>query len=1072
MIVNPNGIVVGKDGAVSASGFTASSYGISDADFVAGKNKFDRNGTTAGVRIDGKINTTSGGYVALIGAEVTNNGQIASPQGTVVMAAGESVTVPSEIAQNLTAANDTEKKVAVPLSNRVRLTVSAASINTAVSNTGEGVIVTEGGQVLLQAAAVSDAVASVTHSGRIDVSGEKGGTVTLQADSGRIKVSGSVKANSTDTKVAGGNIIIGRDEQSGKLAANTDVSGAKLEARGGFVETSGDYLKSEGVSVLAKTWLLDPVNVEINATSTAVVAGHSVVLASDINAALNNGTDVEISTGVTTGSTASVTTSAPPAITATAGVQNNGHLYVNENIAKTAGGDATLKLVANRNIDVAAGKTITSTTNKLNVILNANSGGSSGAIFFDSGSGITSNGGNITLGGGAAQNGTGFAVSDGISSLQGIILSNTQIHAGGGNIVMNGQTSVTTSQDNVGNVVGLLVSGTSAISTTGAGTIALSGKNQIGPMTRANAFELTSGSTITGGSTGAVTIVGDSSTANTGYSNVRGVFINGTVTSTGGNINISGMGGTGAQYNHGIEIGGNVIGVGAAEISMIGTAGNGSVGGNQGVSIVDPAKITSVDGNISINGTGGLGSGAIIRNHGVSIDSTKAIQSTGIGSIAVTGKVTNVDNGYSQGVQINRGGLQTTSGNIKIDGAVAASYQTAIWLNAPIKTTAGGNIYVRSAGGNIANTSVGALSANNVSIDNSNGTIDAVTGAINKGLAGASTFPNVISPNGIDITGSVTATNNVNVYGNHTGTDIGVNISGSTVTVKGKNVTINGNSKSGNGVKLTDATITGAYIDSTGSTTSGYNGFAWNGGSISTSGTGGTSTASSIKGISAASSTASNGYGALMLYGTSATASAIAGTTLTLEGNATTLASGLNTQERGILVQGGRTLNTSGNITLKGTSNNGEGISFGGTINEIGTDSQLTIIGVASASQNAGLNAVNISGTIQGNTSTGPITILGKAANTAGTNYDTAVNISGTINGGSASNVIVQATEGKIAVSGNISGNEISIDNTNGTINTSTGAITAGTGVSKYDNAISISGNLTSKDNVNIHDRR
>ena len=44
VLVNPNGIVVGKDGSVSASAFTASTLGISDADFMAGNYNFKGNG--------------------------------------------------------------------------------------------------------------------------------------------------------------------------------------------------------------------------------------------------------------------------------------------------------------------------------------------------------------------------------------------------------------------------------------------------------------------------------------------------------------------------------------------------------------------------------------------------------------------------------------------------------------------------------------------------------------------------------------------------------------------------------------------------------------------------------------------------------------------------------------------------------------------------------------------------------------------------------------------------------------------------------------------------------------------
>ena len=81
VLVNPNGVLFGKDGSVNANSFTASTLGITDANFMAGNNQFDRNGSTAAVVNQGSIKTT-GGYVALLGASVSNEGQINTQGGT------------------------------------------------------------------------------------------------------------------------------------------------------------------------------------------------------------------------------------------------------------------------------------------------------------------------------------------------------------------------------------------------------------------------------------------------------------------------------------------------------------------------------------------------------------------------------------------------------------------------------------------------------------------------------------------------------------------------------------------------------------------------------------------------------------------------------------------------------------------------------------------------------------------------------------------------------------------------------------------------------------------------------
>lgn len=945
ILINPNGILFGKDGSVNTNAFTASTLDMHDADFMAGNYRYFSTGVNGEVVNQGGINTQN--YIALLGAKVTNDGHIHSHGGNVYLGAAEAITVP------------------VSNSGRIKMELSPASINAAVENTQNAVIVSEGGQIYIQASSLNDVVASIASAGEINTSAVQAGSVNLLADAGAIKVSGGITANSTDSSNKGGDIIIGRDLNTGKLARATDVSGATFESKKGFVETSGDYLSTSGTKVFASEWLLDPYNITIAATgatgtsyaSNYTSSADSIILASDISANLTAGTSVTLITG--------------------SGGASAGNIAVNENIAKTGGRDATLTLQAHGNITVAASKTITSNTGKLNVVFNSDSDGANGgAIVFNSGSGITSEGGNITLGGGTGLAGTGFAIADGVSTLQGISLNTAAINAGGGNIVMNGKTATTNYVGSLSNISGIYMAGGS-ISTTGSGTISLTGNNQ-NTDTQSQGFVLSSG-TITGGSTGTVTIMGDSrGVTSSTFTYVRGALVNGTVTSTGGNIGITGYGGAGVQYDYGVDMAGSVTAVGSGTVSITGKAGAGGSGGNVGVNTSGAGTISSVNGAIAITGTGGIGNGSQIRDHGVFVGGSNAIRSTGSGNITVTGTATNTDNGYSQGVVINAGGLNANSGTIKIDGTVPQNYQVADYINAPI-TSITGNVYIRSAGANIQNTTAGTISGNNVSIDNTGGTIDA-NGVITKGAGGASTWAGVIEQDGVKLNGSVTAANNLIVYGNQTGAAKGVNIGGATTTVSGKNVTLYGNSSSGNGVLLSAATLSGQYINATGATNTGTAGFVWSGGNINTTGTAGTSTASVVKGISAASVNTS-GYGALMMIANSAT-NAASGTSLTIAGEATNLAAGVNTNERGILVQGGYTLAASGDITLDGSSKSSEGIAFGGTINMAtvaGVTNKLTIKGTAAASSNNSWNAINFSGAINGNAATSSINFMGDA---------------------------------------------------------------------------------------------
>ena len=229
----------------------------------------------------------------------------------------------------------------------------------------------------MRAAAMLDAVsgvaqAQVHQTGRIDTSAEQGGRVDVLADHGLVRVSGSINSNSTPPVLlasaapVGGEIFIGRDDQTQALAHVGDVRGAQLESKGGFVETSGDHLVTDGVRVTAKDWLLDPTDVEIVASGEQLTNGSfanedgtstflptpngnstnpSRVSKDTINAALNDGTNVTIQTVSNNNQKGNITVSA--AIVKSVDVANkplptltlkaDGGIFINENIGATAG---------------------------------------------------------------------------------------------------------------------------------------------------------------------------------------------------------------------------------------------------------------------------------------------------------------------------------------------------------------------------------------------------------------------------------------------------------------------------------------------------------------------------------------------------------------------------------------------------------------------------------------------------------------------------------------------------------------------------------------------------------------
>ncbi|EOG3230651.1 filamentous hemagglutinin N-terminal domain-containing protein, partial [Salmonella enterica] len=93
-ILNPNGVLFGKDAKVNVAGLVASTKNISDADFMRGQYTLSGSGK-AGAQVinQGSLTATKGGYIVLAGEQVSNRGVIHTPSGKTVLAAGRTVTL-------------------------------------------------------------------------------------------------------------------------------------------------------------------------------------------------------------------------------------------------------------------------------------------------------------------------------------------------------------------------------------------------------------------------------------------------------------------------------------------------------------------------------------------------------------------------------------------------------------------------------------------------------------------------------------------------------------------------------------------------------------------------------------------------------------------------------------------------------------------------------------------------------------------------------------------------------------------------------------------------------------------
>ena len=237
-LINPNGIAITKTGVVNVGrGFVASSADIADSDFMAGKGNFAA--TAGAVSNAGKIITQTGGYVGLLGGDVSNTGTILAPAGQVVVGAGTTATLDVNGGGFLQVALPKGATVS-PMGNAAL--VSGAQANSAVRN-------------VVNLPASVNAQSATGTSGNVYL----GGTISVDSASGD---AGHIKVLGNTTTVAG--------------TLSAQATGAS--GNGGFIETSGNQVAFVKPSINTSaahgktgTWLVDPTDLTIDAAAAATI---------------------------------------------------------------------------------------------------------------------------------------------------------------------------------------------------------------------------------------------------------------------------------------------------------------------------------------------------------------------------------------------------------------------------------------------------------------------------------------------------------------------------------------------------------------------------------------------------------------------------------------------------------------------------------------------------------------------------------------------------------------------------------------------------------------------------------
>ncbi len=1021
-LVNPNGIEITPTGTVRAAGATLSTLDIADADFLSGRLSFVGGGASATVSNRGSIVGTSGGFAALLGGQVSNDGRIEVPLGRIGVGSAERATLDLLGSRFLQVAVPTasmsEGRALVEVAGSMsaeggRIEVSAATareaLRQAVNIPGSldaHSVAGHRGDIVLSAGSGGSAMIS----GTLDVSSADatGGSVTVTADSitlqhARIDASGATGGGivllgggaqgqgplprarqlqvGADAVVnadaardgAGGHVVLWSDAQTDFLG-QISARGAGPQGAGGFAEVSSHgVLRFAGVADLrgapgrTGNLLLDPFDVTI---STGADTGACCT-------ATANSTVINTTTLSNALASANVTVS-----TGAAGAQN-GDITVANAVSWNSGNTLTLTAARDINVNAAiSGNGGLQLNAGRDIGVTANLATNGGAMGLNASGAVSINGATLDTGGGTL-NVTG-TTTDPLSA--GISLKGVTVNAGSGTIsgtsdVGNGLfllgTAITTSGNlsisgvaDSNNAV-WVEAGTLSLASTGAGVLSLQGTSNTFRGIRMN----TGTSLVTDGT---VQLSGTSLVSNAGFS-LKG---SNTITVNSGNTTITGTA-TGAFNAIDMASSGNSVannGTGALTLAGIGN-------------VVLAAPVTSPSGSLAINATGDL-----LLNTG-----TQITWPTGSTQTLSAGRDINVNAAIagSGGLQLNAGRDITINSNITASGG---PLNVGLAASPTAGTITINNATIDTGGGNLSATATQVGAGNALRLFDATLNVGGGSGALTVSASTNGTFASgnvaLLASGGGSITLSTTGNTGSGLFFNTNAalTTAGtVSVSGAStsgpglyflgsngITAGGGSLLLTGNSTSDVGAWFdagTNTLVATGGLSISGTSTS-YRGLGFgNGASVAATGNIGiTGTSTSERGLwfnNANSINANNGT--LTLTGNSSSSDGVfidfGANSFTQSGTGAIVLSGNSATAHGVLFNTGIALDTSGNVTLNGSTGSGWGVALLGGNALTASSGSLAISGASSTS-----SGVQFSGTDSLTNAGGTIAVSGTSS--------------------------------------------------------------------------------------------
>ncbi|MGA7489512.1 MAG: filamentous hemagglutinin N-terminal domain-containing protein, partial [Xanthobacteraceae bacterium] len=683
VLVNPNGIMITKSGVINAGSFVASTLGITNEDFLAGKYHFQGNGASKPVINAGRVNVSDGGFAAFLGGRVANSGVITARFGKVALGAGEVAT--------LDLSGDGFLSVAVP-SNQLQNVIDRRG-KPLVSNSGK--IRADGGSVYLSAATASKVLQSAVNvpgSIRANSVGTRGGKIVLSGgDGGIVNVGGRLTANGRrgghggSISIAGAKITV-----PGKITANGGktghggsiaVTGAKI-AIPGRIAASG---RTGGRIAVTSTGTLSVAG-KISARGRAGAGGRIDLAGKDIRL---HGAKVDAS-GASGGGLVRI-----------GGAFRGGAFDPSDPLYRAyVGRWGTLPpIAAASSVTADAGTTI-------NVSARKTGDGGTAVVWSNE---RTSFAGAILGTGGGKSGAGGYAEVSGKAVLDFTGRVNLKASLGPSGTLLLDPADVTISSSPTLDVtlLGGIFSPISGVSTGNILSTAL--ELALG---LSNIIVTTTNTGIPGSGNGDITVSAPITWSNANALTLtadRNIAINSTITASNGTLVLSSNGGTVSQ-TAGISVSKLALTGAGATNTLTDTSNSiGTLAGNTGT-----VNFNNGANALTINTAGGVNGLTTTLAGGIALATSHA---SGITTTATTGTLN------SSGA----GPITLTANALTLNGAVTATGQTA--TIAP--STAGTPVTIASSGGYVTATSLSQITANTLVIGGANAGTIAVNQALN-----------------------------------------------------------------------------------------------------------------------------------------------------------------------------------------------------------------------------------------------------------------------------------------------------------------------------------------------------